>query len=71
MARKEVSMNKKSAPYKLSKNLRKHFDEWTPEIEGLYLDLLNGAMREINWHEITQHLVERVEEEENYAQRAN
>ena len=42
-----------------------------PEIGGLYLDLLNGAMREINWHEIARHLVERAEEEENYAKQVN
>ena len=71
IAREEVLKNKESATYKLSTTLRKHFDEWTPEIEGLYLDLLNGAMREINWHEIAGHLVERVEEEESYAQQAN
>ena len=71
MAREEVLKDKESAPYKLSKTLRKYFDEWTPEIEGLYLDLLNGAMREINWHEIAEHLVERVEEEKNYVQQAN
>ena len=46
-------------------------NEWMPEIEGLYLDLLNGAMREINWHEIARHLVERAEEEENYAKQVN
>ena len=71
VAREEVSKDKKSATYILSIALREQFDEWTPEIEGLYLDLLNGAMREINWHEIAGHLVERVEEEKNYAQQAN
>jgi hypothetical protein len=71
IAREEVLKDKESATYKLSTTLREQFDEWTPEIEGLYLDLLNGAMREINWHEIAGHLVERVEEEKNYAQQAN
>jgi hypothetical protein len=71
ITREEISKDKQSATYKLSTTLREQFDEGTPGIEGLYLDLLNGAMREINWHEITKHLVERVEEEENYAQQAN
>jgi hypothetical protein len=71
VAREEVLKDKESATYKLSITLRKQFDEWAPEIEGLYLDLLNGAMREINWREIARHLIEAVEEEENYAQKAN
>ena len=71
MARKEVLTDKESATHELSTTLREQFDEWAPEIEGLYLDLLNGALREVNWREIARHLVERVEEEENYAQQAN
>ena len=76
MARKEVLKDKNSATYKLSLTLRKQFEEWMPEmvgshIGGLYLDLLNGAMREINWHEIAGHLIERVEEEENYTKQIN
>ena len=71
VAREEVLKDKESATYKLSTTLRKQFDEWAPELEGLYLDLLNGAMREINWYEVAQHLVEAVEEEENYIQQAN
>lgn len=71
MARAEVSKNKKSATFKLSLALDKQFDEWMPEVEGPYHDLLNGAVREVNWHEIARHLVERVEEEENYDKQAN
>lgn len=31
-----------------------------PEIEGFAADLLNGAMSEVNWHEIAKHLVDAV-----------
>ena len=74
LVRVEVSKNKghrKSTTFQLSLTLSEQFDEWMPEIGGLYLDLLNGAMREINWHEIARHLVERAEEEENYAKQVN
>ena len=71
MAHAEVSKDKETATFNLSLTLQEQFDEWMPEIEGLYLDLLNGAMREINWHEIARHLVERVEEEKNYAKQVN
>jgi hypothetical protein len=71
VAREEISKDKRSATFKLSVTLRKQFDDWMPELEGLYLDLLSGAMREINWVEVAQHLIEAVEEEENYAQQAN
>jgi len=71
VTREKISTDKQSAALKLSAILRENFDEWAPEIEGLYLDLLSGAMREVNWREIALHLVERVEEEENYTQRAN
>jgi len=71
MARAEISSNKRSATFKLSVTLREQFDEWMPEVEGVYLDLLSGAMREIDWVEIARHLIEGAEEEENYAQQAN
>ena len=44
-----------------------------PELSaGPYLDLLNGAMREVNWHQIAKHLIEQaLEEEENYTKQVN
>jgi len=74
VARVEVSKNKghpKSTAFQLSLTLNEQFDTWMPAVEGPYLDLLNGAMSEINWHQIARHLVERVEEEENYAKQVN
>tara|TARA_R100001086_G_scaffold120646_2_gene62112 strand:- start:750 stop:1076 length:327 start_codon:yes stop_codon:yes gene_type:complete len=75
MAHTEVVKDKKAdtehATHKLSTALHKQFDEQMPAIRGLYLDLLNGAISEVNWHEIARHLIERAEEEENYAQQAN
>lgn len=40
-------------------------DEGFPLPEGgLYADLLNGALSEVNWHEIAEHYIEDVEKEE-------
>jgi len=74
VARVEVSKNKghqKSATFQLSLALNRQFDEQVPAVEGPYLDLLNGAMSKINWYQIARHLVEQIEEEENYAKQVN
>ena len=74
LARVEVSKNKghqKSTAFHLSLTLNEQFDTWMPAVEGPYLDLLNGAMSEVNWHQIARHLVERIEEEKNYAKQVN
>lgn len=71
ITREEVSGNKELCTFTISVILREYFDEWAPEIDGLYLDLLNGAMREVNWREIALHLIEQLSEEETYIERAN
>ena len=73
VAHTEISKNKKSATFKLSLALNLEFDSWMPELSaGPYLDLLNGAMREVNWHQIAKHLIEQaLEEEENYTKQVN
>ena len=68
----EVLEDKESAAYNLSKTMREQFDEWAPEISnGPYLDLLNGALREVDWLELARHLIERAQEDKAYAQQAN
>jgi hypothetical protein len=64
-------LNKKLSAINLSGILREQFDEWAPDVEGLYRDLMNGALRDVNYLEIATHLSERVEEEDTYAERAN
>lgn len=38
-------------------------EEQMPKQFGLFADLLNAAMSEINWHELAEHYMEDVEEE--------
>jgi len=42
----------------LADQLKEEYEELAPELEGVYSDLLNAAMSEINWHEIAQHQIE-------------
>ena len=71
MAHTEVSKDKERAVFKLSLILQAEFVEWMPEWEGVYMELLSGAMTKVNWHQVARHLVERVEEEENHAKSVN
>ncbi len=48
------------ARYSLAEALKADFDENTPETEGVFADLLNSALSEINWYEIAGNLLEQV-----------
>ena len=87
MAREEVNAAKHNsevqlgwhgrAQGRLSRILRMQFREWAPDIpmanaiDGMYMDLLTGALRAVDWREISRHLIEEVEEQEAYAEQAN
>ena len=72
MARVEISKDKRSASYKLSLAIQEQVDDWMPHLDNsLYLDLLNGAMREVNWIEIARHILDRIEDEDSYIKEAN
>jgi hypothetical protein len=49
---------KQQAVYKLSKELREKHEESVPEeVSGVYTDLLNGALQEVDWQEIAEHWI--------------
>jgi hypothetical protein len=52
--------------YSLSQELQTEHEENTPAVTGVYADLLNASLSEVNWHEIAEALREDagVEEEE-------
>jgi len=50
--------------YSLSQELRLEHEENTPTTTGVYADLLNAALSEVNWYEIAEHLREDMEEDE-------
>jgi hypothetical protein len=49
--------------------LADRLEEWhkdaMPEVSGVFADLLNAAMSEVNWYEIARHYIEAVQEESN------
>ena len=63
-AEKDKTFSKEErARIDLSVTLKEHFDDNVPGdttlgYSGVYADLLNGALSEVNWHEIAGHLIE-------------
>lgn len=45
----------------LADNIKDYVEESMPEVNGLFGDLLSGAMREINWREIAKHYVAEID----------
>ena len=51
--------------YDLSCYLKDQYtDEMLPQLQGVYLDLLTGALSEVNWYEIAEHLIEDAKDED-------
>jgi hypothetical protein len=50
-----------SAKYDLSQEIKEYHEEIIEEVKienGFISDLLNGAMSEVNWYEIAEHLID-------------
>ena len=54
------SLDADDAKYKLMETIREACEQMTPEVDGVFADLLGAAISEINWHEIASHLVDEV-----------
>lgn len=52
-----------NAAFDLKDRLEAYFKKNQPEVTGFYADILNAAMREVNWYEIAQNLLEDIEKE--------
>lgn len=48
----------------LSAALKEHFEDCKPDINGVYADLLNAALSEVNWREIAESLLIDVKSED-------
>ena len=44
-------------PYELGEALKDLVEEGMPDVSGLYADLLNGALSEVDWQEIGENLI--------------
>jgi hypothetical protein len=45
----------------LAEQIKSEHDEAQPETTGLWADMMNAALSEVNWHEIAEHLIDEVE----------
>lgn len=54
---------REEATQPLAEALKAMIEENSPEVTGLYADLLNAALSEIDWYEIAEHFLEDVGEE--------
>lgn len=48
----------------LAKVMEVVIEEGTPTVVGLYADLLNASLSEVNWHEIASYFIENVDKKE-------
>jgi hypothetical protein len=51
--------------YDLSISLKNYVEENKPEHVGLYADLLNAALAEVNWYEIAEAYMEELKDDVN------
>ena len=47
-----------NAVYECSKMIQNEVEEHIPEVEGMFSDLLQSALSEVNWYEIAEHIVD-------------
>lgn len=59
--------HKEEAQIALAQALKDEHEENTPEVTGIYSDLLNAALSEVNWHEIAGAMLDDEEFEEEEA----
>jgi hypothetical protein len=57
------STKEQQATYDLSKRMEEEHEENQPETTGLWADLINAALSEVNWYEIAEHYIEEVEKD--------
>ena len=45
----------------LADRIKEYVEEFQPEVTGMYADLLNAALQEIDWYEIAEHYIDEAE----------
>lgn len=60
----ETYTREENAAFDLKERLSDYFEENQPEVTGFFADIMSAALREVNWYEIAQNLLEDVEKEE-------
>lgn len=52
------------AAHGLADQLKAEYEEFKPEVTGVWADLLTAALPEVNWHEIAGHMIDEVDKSE-------
>ena len=52
------------ATLNLADTMKETHEEAQPEVTGLWADMMNAALSEVNWYEIAEHYIEEVDKEE-------
>lgn len=52
---------KNDAAYELGERIKDMHEEMSPEVTGLFADLINAALGSVNWYEIGQHFVDEID----------
>ena len=63
----DLARENRKSPYDLSELIKDHFEENNPLNNlpaGVYHDLMNAALSEVNWREIAETLINDLDEEE-------
>lgn len=58
-----ASARDENAACNLAEQLKEEHEEGMPKVDGLWADLLNAALSEVNWHEIATGMIEEVDKE--------
>lgn len=54
-----------NSEYDLGQAVRGFVEDATPEVSGLYADIISGALSAVNWYEIAEHVRESYGETED------
>jgi cytochrome b involved in lipid metabolism len=58
----DVWIKEDSAKFGIADFIKSHVEENTPDIKGMYSDILNAALSEINYREIAEMILDEIKE---------
>lgn len=58
----EYQTTEQTARYDLADELKREHEENAPEVRGVFADLLNAALSEVDWYEIAQAMLDDAKE---------
>ena len=58
----EYNTRTERAKSDLADELKREHEENTPEVTGVFADLLNAALSEVDWHEIAKSMIDNAKE---------